>query len=348
MNNSSPKQMAIVIALIAAIALAAAQLVLTYPMNENQLLVLIFSSMFIFIVVYILVYYLLNNFIFEKINPIYKTILSLNISDKDLKSRLEDKDMVLEVNREFRLWANKKTQEIDQLKQMAEYRKEFIGNVSHELKTPIFNIQGYILTLLDGGLEDSTINRPYLEKSEKSINRMISIVNDLEEIARLDSGELALNYSEFDLTKLIKEVFESQELSARDKGIKLIMNSDKPVFVHADKEQIDHLFTNLIVNSINYGKDYGKTEVFFLNMGDNILVEVTDNGVGIPKDDIPRVFERFYRVDKSRSRNSGGTGLGLAIVKHIIEAHNQTINVRSAVNEGTSFAFTLKKANKQA
>lgn len=346
MNNSSPKQMAIVIALIAAIALAVTQFVLTYPVDENQLLFLIFSSMFIFIVVYILVYYLLNNFIFEKINPIYKTILSLNISDKDLKSRLEDKDMVLEVNREFKLWANKKTQEIDQLKQMAEYRKEFIGNVSHELKTPIFNIQGYILTLLDGGLEDPVINRPYLEKTEKSINRMISIVNDLEEIARLDSGELALNYSVFDLTKLVKEVFESQELSARDKGIKLVISSDKPVFVHADKEQIDHLFTNLIVNSINYGKDYGKTEVFFLNMGDNILVEITDNGIGIPKSDIPRVFERFYRVDKSRSRNSGGTGLGLAIVKHIIEAHNQTINVRSSLNGGTSFAFTLKKANK--
>lgn len=338
--------MAIVIALIAAIALAVTQFVLTYPVDENQLLFLIFSSMFIFIVVYILVYYLLNNFIFEKINPIYKTILSLNISDKDLKSRLEDKDMVLEVNREFKLWANKKTQEIDQLKQMAEYRKEFIGNVSHELKTPIFNIQGYILTLLDGGLEDPVINRPYLEKTEKSINRMISIVNDLEEIARLDSGELALNYSVFDLTKLVKEVFESQELSARDKGIKLVISSDKPVFVHADKEQIDHLFTNLIVNSINYGKDYGKTEVFFLNMGDNILVEITDNGIGIPKSDIPRVFERFYRVDKSRSRNSGGTGLGLAIVKHIIEAHNQTINVRSSLNGGTSFAFTLKKANK--
>lgn len=346
MKNSSPKQMAVVIALITAVAMALTQLILTNPIGKNQLLVLIFSAMVVFIGIYILVYYLLNNFIFEKINPIYKTILRLNISDKDLKTRLEDKDMVLEVNEEFKSWANKKTQEIDQLKQMAKYRKEFIGNVSHELKTPIFNIQGYILTLLDGGLEDPVINRPYLEKTEKSINRMISIVNDLEEIARLESGELTLNYSDFDLTRLINEVFESQELRARDKGIKLIMSSDKPVFVHADKEQIDHLCTNLIVNSINYGKDYGKTEVSFLNMGDNILVEITDNGIGIPKDDIPRVFERFYRVDKSRSRNSGGTGLGLAIVKHIIEAHNQTINVRSALNEGTSFAFTLKKAIK--
>ena len=348
MKNSSPKQMATIIAFITAVIAGITELILEFPSTQNRILVMIFSVMLIFISIYIIVYFLLNNFIFEKINPIYKTILNLNISEKEIKSKLEDKDMIRDVSEEFKIWANKKTQEIDQLKQMAKYRKEFLGNVSHELKTPIFNIQGYVLTLLDGGLHDPSINHLYLEKTEKSINRMISIVNDLEAITKLESGELQLHYTNFDIVKLTREVFESQEFRAKSKMIKLKVISDKPVIVNADREQIDHLLTNLIVNSINYGKESGKTEVSFLNMGDNILVEVTDDGVGISNQEIPRIFERFYRVDKSRSRNSGGTGLGLAIVKHIIEAHKQTINVRSSENNGTSFAFTLQKGQKQS
>lgn len=349
MKSSSPKQMAIIIALITSVISGITQIILGYPVVQNHILPLAFSVMLIFISIYIIVYYLLNSFIFEKINPIYKTIQNLNIPEKDLRKDLEEKDVIHEVNNEVLNWANKKTDEIAQLKQMAKYRKEFLGNVSHELKTPIFNIQGYILTLLDGGLEDKTINRSYLEKSVKSINRMISIVNDLEAITRLESGELKLHYTNFNIVDLIREVFESQELRAKEKGIKLRFNSgyDKPIWINADKEQIDHLITNLIVNSINYGNDHGFTEISFMNMGENILVEVTDNGIGIPSHEIPRIFERFYRIDKSRSRNAGGTGLGLAIVKHIIEAHNQTINVRSTLNNGTSFAFTLEKAEKQ-
>lgn len=345
MKSSSPRKMAIIIALISSIILAITHIVLDYPINQNHYLKLAFSVLFIFIGIYIIVYYLLNSFIFEKINPIYKTIQNLNIPDKELKKNLEEKDIIAEVNNEVKNWADKKTQEISQLKQMAKYRKEFIGNVSHELKTPIFNIQGYILTLLDGGLYDSNINQKYLEKTEKSINRMISIVNDLEAISQLESGELQLEYSEFNIVKLFKEIFESQELRSKEKNIelKLNTNTDKPIFVNADREQIDHLITNLIVNSINYGINNGITEVSFLDMDENILIEITDNGLGISSNEIPRIFERFYRIDKSRSRNSGGTGLGLAIVKHIVEAHNQTINVRSTLNEGTSFAFTLKK-----
>jgi two-component system phosphate regulon sensor histidine kinase PhoR len=178
---------------------------------------------------------------------------------------------------------------------------------------------------------------------------MISIVEDLESIARLESGFFNLQYSHFNIVELFKETFENQELRAKEKGIQLKFKNtpEKPVYVYADREQIDHLITNLIVNSINYGVDYGYTEVSFLDMDENILIEVTDNGMGIPEQDIPRIFERFYRVDKSRSRNAGGTGLGLAIVKHIIEAHNQTINVRSSIKNGTSFAFTLKKGKKK-
>ena len=348
MKNSSPRQLAIIISLIASFVVGITHFILDYPIPPNHILPLAFSVLFVFISIFIIVFYMLNSFIFDKINPIYKTIHHLNIPEKDLKRDLEEKDLITDVNEEVKNWANRKTSEIAQLKQMAKYRKEFIGNVSHELKTPIFNIQGYILTLLDGGLEDPNINRSYLEKTEKSINRMISIVDDLDAITRLESGELKLHYSNFNIVELIEEVFESQEFRAKDKLIDLRFNAnyDKPILVNADREQIDHLITNLVVNSINYGIIEGYTEVSFMDMGENILVEVTDNGIGIPNNEIPRIFERFYRVDKSRSRNSGGTGLGLAIVKHIIEAHQQTINVRSSLNNGTSFAFTLKKGIK--
>lgn len=349
MKISSPRQMAILISLITSVISGITQLILDYPITRSHILPLIFSLMFIFIITYIIVYFLLNSFIFEKINPIYKTIHNFNIPEKELRRELEEKDVIKEVNAEVVNWANKKTREIAQLKQLAKYRKEFLGNVSHELKTPIFNIQGYILTLLDGGIDDSQINKKYLEKSEKSINRMISIVEDLESIARLESEFFDLKYSDFNILELFEEIFESQELRAKEKGIQLKFKhkNEKPVYVRADRQQIDHLATNLIVNSINYGTDNGITEISFMDMDENILIEVTDNGLGIPEEDIPRIFERFYRVDKSRSRNSGGTGLGLAIAKHIIEAHNQTINVRSSLNNGTSFAFTLKKGKKK-
>jgi two-component system phosphate regulon sensor histidine kinase PhoR len=349
MKSSSPRQLAIIIAFITIIIAGTTQLIINWPIDANFIFKLAFSLMLIFISIYIIVYYLLNSFIFEKINPIYKTIHNLNIPEKDLRKEIEEKDIVKDVNIEVQNWANKKTEEIDQLKQMAKYRKEFLGNVSHELKTPIFNIQGYVLTLLDGGLYDSNINHKYLEKTEKSINRMISIVKDLEEITRLESGELELNYSSFNIVKLVEEVFESQELRAKKHNISLSFknSADKTIWVNADREQIDHLLTNLIVNSINYGKENeGITDISFLEMGENILVEIADNGSGISEKDLPRIFERFYRIDKSRSRDSGGTGLGLAIVKHIIEAHNQTINVRSTIKKGTSFAFTLKKGEK--
>lgn len=344
MRTYSPRQMAIIIAVISSL-IAGITLVFYYSIATSFILPLIFSLMLIFIVIYILVSYLLTSFIFEKINPIYKTIHNLNIPENDLKKGLEEKDIINEVNKEVETWANNKTSEIAQLKELAKYRKEFLGNVSHELKTPVFNIQGYVLTLLDGGLEDSSINRTYLEKTEKSINRMISIVQDLEDISKLESGELKLNYSNFDIIELVKEVFDDQELRAKEKDIQLKfnLNYDKAVPIYADREQVDRVLTNLIVNSINYGIEKGTTVVSFMDMGENILCEVTDNGVGIPEKELPRVFERFYRVDKSRSRNAGGTGLGLAIVKHIIEAHNQTIHVRSSVNKGTSFVFTLKK-----
>jgi len=341
--------MAVNISLASAFISAVVLFLLLFSDNNTELLAVIFGILVIFISVYIVVYHMLNNFIFEKINPIYKTIHQKNIPEKDLKRDLEEKDVISEVNDEVVSWAKNKTREIAQLKQMARYRKEFLGNVSHELKTPIFTIQGYVLTLLDGAIDDPEINKKYLKKAEKSINRLIYIVEDLEAITKFESGELTLDYETFDIVSLMKDVFETQELKAKENGIRLIFDSkyDKPVKVYADKERIFQLASNLIVNSINYGQRNGRTTVSFMDMGDNILIEVTDNGLGIEQKDIPRIFERFYRVDKSRSREQGGTGLGLAIVKHVIEAHNQTINVRSTPGKGTSFAFTLSKAKKK-
>ncbi len=348
MKRISPKQTAINIALTSSAISAIVLVILFFSDRELSVLPIIFGILTIFIVIYIAVYYTLNNFIFEKINPIYKTIHNKNIPEKELRKDLEEKDVVREVNDEVIKWAKNKTQEIAHLKQMAKYRKEFLGNVSHELKTPIFTIQGYVLTLQDGAIEDPEINYKYLKKAEKSINRMISIVEDLEAITKLETGELQLTIETFDIVELFREVIDSQELKAKEKGTNLTFDSkyDKPIKVQADKERIYQVATNLIVNSINYGRQNGKTVVSFIPMGDHILTEITDDGIGIAEKDIPRIFERFYRVDKSRSREQGGTGLGLAIVKHIIEAHGQTINVRSTEGKGTSFAFTLKEAEK--
>jgi len=294
---------------------------------------------------YSLVNYFINSFIYSKIKPIYKTIHGFKPAKENHGQETTD-DIFSSVNREVASWMENKTQEINQLKQMEKYRKEFLGDVSHELKTPIFNIQGYILTLLDGGLDDPNINMLYLKRTEKSIDRMISIIDDLLTISKLESGELELNPEAFNLYQMIDDVFDLQEISANEKEVKLKIgkNVDRSTLVMADKKRMFQVVSNLIVNSINYGKKNGSTEVNFYDMDNRILIEVKDTGIGIAEKDLPRVFERFYRADKSRSREQGGTGLGLAIVKHIIEAHKQRINVSSTTGKGTSFTFTLEKA----
>ena len=267
------------------------------------------------------------------------------ISFKELDLTL-DKDIISKVNEEVTEWAQDRRQEIEELKKLEAYRREFLGNVSHELKTPLFNIQGYILTLLDGGLDDPSINKEYLERSGKNIERMISIVEDLEVISRFETGELKLDILNFDIVALATDVIELLEVKAKKKNIRMniVRENEKPLFVRADKERTRQVLINLLDNSIKYGTEGGKTKVGFFDMDENILIEVTDNGLGVDTKDIPRLFERFFRVDKSRSREQGGSGLGLAIVKHIIEAHHQTINVRSTIGVGTTFAFTLQKA----
>ena len=348
MQISASKRMALLIALLASMVMAVVQILLIWSETVSGLPVAAASVIVVFVTVFLLARFLLDNFIFQKINPIYKTIHRLKVSEEELRKETEKADLVEEINREVEDWASDKAREIDQLKEMEQYRKEFLGNVSHEMKTPLFNIQGYVLTLLEGGIDDPAVNRLYLERADKSIGRLINIVNDLDTITRLDTGEMKLKFEDFDIVHLTKEVFELQEMRAQKQGIKLRLKKkqERPVMVHADRHRIQEALINLVVNSIKYGHKNGTTTVDFLDMEDNILMDVSDDGPGIPDADLPRIFERFYRVDKSRSRHQGGTGLGLAIVKHIIEAHCQTINVRSKEGKGTSFAFTLRKGIK--
>lgn len=300
----------------------------------------------IFLIGFLLIRFLTFRLVFEKLEPLYRAIHDHPVTVKQMKEDLSEKNIISKVQEDVEHWAEEKTLEIAQLKQMEKYRREFLGNVSHELKTPIFNIQGYILTLLEGGINDDNINKLYLQRAEKSINRMISIVEDLESISRLESGTFQLDITRFDLLRLIEEVFENHELRAKKKKITLTIRkpvSMNTVWVKGDRKRIFEVVSNLVINSINYGKEGGKTTVMFTDRGDHYLVSVIDNGVGIPQKDLPRIFERFYRVDQSRSRNLGGTGLGLAIVKHIIEAHNEQLYVKSTWQKGSEFSFTLTK-----
>lgn len=287
-----------------------------------------------------------ERFISEKVKLIYKNIHELKMGSEEEEQELAESSDLEQVRKEVTEWAEERSKELLELREREAYRREFIGNVSHELKTPIFNIQGYLLTLLDGALDDPEINTKYLKRANKSVERMINIVQDLELITKLESGTMELDWREFDLVEVAGDVLDMLEDKAHKRSIKLKLKRDKqPIWVKADQQRIEQVFINLLNNSIKYGKkDGGTVEVRFFDMHENILVEVSDNGLGIPEKDIPRVFERFYRVDKSRARDAGGSGLGLAIVKHIIEAHKQSINVRSAENVGSTFSFTLRKA----
>ncbi len=319
------------------------------------LLITNFSSVFMvlglalfFMIAFYIIQFAINKFILEKIRPIYKIIDFVPQKGKEVKLKLIPGFVELsEVEQDVENWAHNQLQEIERLKELERYRKDFVGNVSHELKTPIFNIQGYILTLLEGGLEDPKINKLYLTRTEKSIDRMISIVEDLESINKLETGELKPQFSVFDIVKIVDDVFEMEQRLSKERKISLMFaeKPDKPLMVKADRKRIIEVLTNLVVNAIKYGKKNGFVKVGFYDFDDKIMIEVSDNGIGVDKKDLPRIFERFFRVDKSRSREQGGTGLGLSIVKHIIEAHNQTINVQSELNEGTTFTFTLEKAD---
>jgi len=342
------KNIALIIASLGVVLQIIAFVVIAISDSTNHINEIVLLTLISFVLLFATSYYLVIYYIKRKIQPIYKAIQTSSTStyDKFNTDVYIESNIISAVSSDVTDWIQDKKKEIDVLKKQETYRKEYIGNVSHELKTPIFNIQGYIETLIDGGLNDPTINTKYLERASKAVDRMISIVKDLEIISGFEAGNLVLNQENFDFIALCNEVIEAQEMLAKSRFIQIQIKTknDLPLFVYADRKRIAQVVTNLIVNSITYGKESGITTIEFYDMESSILVEIRDNGIGIEQDDLKRIFERFYRVDKSRSRNQGGTGLGLSIVKHIIEAHNQTINVKSEHKNGTSFTFTLDKA----
>lgn len=313
------------------------------PLAGWKIILLLFAASLV--LSYFLTLALITIYIDQKIKLIYKVIYKGKKTDKEPTD--SSSNVLGIVKKDVVKWAKENRQEIKELKEKAQFRREFIGNLAHELKTPLFTIQGYLFTLLEGGLEDKKINRDYLERADKNLDRLIDLVKDLDEITRYESGEMNLKKEKFNLHELIKEVLKLMELKAKEKNIKLGFNKkyDKPFMVYADYGKIHQVVQNLIVNAIHYGKTDGQTLVKIFETGDNYLIEIEDNGIGISEQHLPRLFERFYRVDKSRNRNSGGTGLGLAIVKHILEAHKGTINVTSVEGKGSVFSFTLPKIN---
>ena len=302
-----------------------------------------FTKVFLltFLVVYILGNVYTRSFLYSKLKEISKDILPEKNISQTVTTNME------ELVSEIKDYDSKRKSEFSEMKKLESFRREFIGNLAHEIKTPLFTSQSYILTLLDGALKDENVNIKYLKTASKAIDRLNLIVKDLDLITKIESGESILNKNKFDIINLTENVFEMLEFTAKKKKIKLTVNKDKGLGtkVIADKEKIEQVLTNLIDNSIKYGKDNGTTEIVIQSLNeDKIIVRVTDNGVGFKKENYTRIFERFFRVDRSGSRSAGGSGLGLAIVKHIIDAHDEKIYVESEFGVGSEFSFTLEKS----
>ena len=292
---------------------------------------------------YLVFYFLLKGFIQYRLSLIYRSIQinqPENIAfSKSIDSLMEDAE------KNVSEWKENSAIEISKLKEQAAFRKEFLGNLAHELKTPVFSIQGYLLTLLDGGLEDPNVNRAFLERASKSTDRITGILDDLDQITRMETENLRLEIRSFDIVELLKESFETFELIGKEKNFKLnFEKSFSAKYVQADRNKMGQVFTNLISNAISYGKENGELKVSILDIEDRYLLEFKDNGSGIEPHHLSRLFERFYRVEKSRNRNEGGSGLGLAIAKHIVESHGQSIQVKSEVGVGTTFVITIEKS----
>ena len=315
-----------------------------------DLLFIPFSNILLFlipiisgIVAYIVFYFLLKNFIYNRLFLIYRSIQVNN--DLQFRQKPSIDEVIERAESDVNIWKEDRNLEISKLKEQEQFRREFLGNLAHELKTPVFSIQGYISTLLDGALEDEKVNRSFLERANKATDRMVNILNDLDQIAKLEVEGLKPEIRSFDIIDLIKEIFETLELTASLKNIQLVLKKDfGSIHVLADRTKIGQVLTNLINNSIAYGTENGKTEIDVLIFENLVTFEVSDNGIGIDPNHFPRLFERFYRVEKSRNRHEGGSGLGLAIVKNILNSHGQAINVRSTVNVGSTFSFSLEKS----
>lgn len=315
--------------------------------NEFNAFELIVIPLLASVLTYSVFYFLIKYFITERLRVLYRSIRTGKFDGSQNKDYKLSDDLITNAEIETRRWSDEQIAVISELKEQAAFRREFIGNLAHELKTPVFSIQGYILTLLEGGLEDETVNRSFLERASKASDRMTAILEDLDQLTKLEVNAIPLDITHFNVKELVQDLFEDMEMRAKKHTIKLTFarNYD-PLFVRADKGKIGQVITNLITNSISYGSEGGTTKVRLFALDDIITVEVSDDGLGIDETHLARLFERFYRVEKSRNRDEGGSGLGLAIAKHIIEAHGQTITVRSTLGVGSTFTFSLDKGKK--
>jgi two-component system phosphate regulon sensor histidine kinase PhoR len=317
--------------------------ILLWFFHEFSLSIILLFAVSIATFSFFVIQYRVERFIYRRVKKIYDDVSLLESTS--FRSQPITTDMET-LTKQVKKFATDKKLEIETLKVREEYRREFLGNISHELKTPLFTVQGYLSTLLDGAMDDKKIRKKYLERAEKGVERLVYIVEDLDMISKLEMGDVNLELSKFNIVDLVQSVFDLLEMVADKKNIILMFDSkyNKAINVFADQEKIQQVLSNLIVNSIKYGKENGTTEVTIEDLvDDKIIVRIRDNGEGIEKQNIPRLFERFFRVDKSGARSEGGSGLGLSIVKHIIEAHGEKIYVESEFGNGSEFSFTLEK-----
>lgn len=342
-KNASPRLLSTITALIIGTVNALMSLLLV---AEWYIPLIVFGVTFV--IIYWLYNYTLQRFIYRKIKLIYKFIYQTKATKKEefFYNNILPQKSLEEVNLDVQKWATQKRDEIEMLRANEQFRKEFLMNLAHELRTPIFAVQGYVDTLAGGAIHDEEVNMKFLTNASKGIDRLVRLVDDLDEISKLESGRIPIIQESFSIQELVKDVYEEMTLKAEAKNIGLLFKkgTERQLTAYADKPKIRQVLTNLVENALKYGNEGGEITVGCYEMdGKNIYVEVSDNGPGIAEEHLPRIFERFYRADRSRSRNIGGTGLGLAIVKHIIEAHGQTVTVRSKLGVGSSFGFTLEK-----
>jgi two-component system phosphate regulon sensor histidine kinase PhoR len=341
-QNLNPKQLSALAAFVISILVATALYLLIFNWKYSLIALLL-----VFALSYFIIQLAIETFIDRKIKLIYKFIHQTKATRKEevYFKYILPKKSIDEVREDVEKWGNRQMEEIEMLRKNEAFRKEFLQNLSHEFKTPIFAIQGYVDTLLNGAMDDIKVKKRFLENTERNVERLVNLVNDLDEISKLESGEQLLLKQNFVIQELIREVFESLSITMQDKKIRtgIKKGCEYPIMVFADKEKIRMVLLNLVENASKYGKTNGSISAsVYKTDGKHVLVEITDDGIGIEEEHLQRIFERFYRTDSARSRDKGGTGLGLAICKHIIEAHNQTIHVRSTPDVGTSIGFTLE------
>jgi len=340
-NNLSPRQLSLLGALILSIPISLCIFILQKDWRDGAI-----TFAIIFTGSYLLLLSIIQNFIYRKIKLIYKFINQTKASKKEemYYKYILPKKSIDEVSDDVEDWAEQRSGELEMLKKNETFRKEFLQNLSHEFKTPVFTIQGYVDTLLQGAMDNPETNKRFLEKAAKNVERLVNLIQDLDEISRLEMGEINLHKQYFVIQDLVKEVFETLSWKGDQKNISFSIKKEceKPLAVFADKEKIRQVITNLIDNAVKYGKHQGSVVASMYNTdGKNILVEISDDGIGIPEKHLDRIFERFYRTTEGRNRDATGSGLGLAICKHIIEAHDHTIHVRSKEGVGTTIGFTL-------